>query len=57
MGNFYTDVICKDVRFNEPNRISDIGLLEPVTRQLVKVIITDAKAHSIEFILRWIVNI
>lgn len=32
MGNFYTDTIQYDKRFNSTERISDILLLEPVTR-------------------------
>jgi len=48
MSNFYTDVIKKDPRFNSPNRVSDLNLLEPVTRQLVEAIVADAKAKGIE---------
>jgi hypothetical protein len=48
MGNFYTDVIKKDARFKSPNRVDDINLLEPVTRQLVEAIIAAAKAKGIE---------
>lgn len=33
MGNFYTDTIQYDKRFNSTERISDILLLEPVTRK------------------------
>jgi hypothetical protein len=42
MGNFYTDVISKNSRFNSTNRIDDLALLEPVTRQLVLMIIQQA---------------
>jgi hypothetical protein len=39
MGNFYTDVIMKDGRFKNPNRVADVNLLEPTTRNLVNAII------------------
>jgi len=42
MGNFFTDVISKDSRFSSTNRIDDLALLEPVTRQLVLMIIQQA---------------
>lgn len=42
MGNFFTDVISKDSRFNSAKRIADPMLLEPVTRQLVQRIIDAA---------------
>jgi hypothetical protein len=42
MGNFYTDVICNDSRFDSTNRIDDLALLETVTRQLVLMIIQQA---------------
>ena len=45
MNNFYRDVISKDPRFNSTDRIADLNLLEPVTRQGVEAIIADAKAH------------
>jgi hypothetical protein len=51
MSNFYTDVILKDERFNITKRISDIMLLEPVTRQLVEAIIADAGAHGLELMV------
>jgi hypothetical protein len=43
MSNFYTDVISNDSRFNSTNRIDDLALLEPVTRQLVLTIIQQAE--------------
>jgi len=42
MGNFYTDVIQPDPQFNSTSRIADPALLEPVTRQLVMMIIEQA---------------
>jgi D-alanyl-D-alanine carboxypeptidase len=46
MANFYQDVIVNDPRFDSVNRIDDINLLEPVTRQAVQSIITDANAQG-----------
>lgn len=43
MGNFYTDVISADPRLTSTDRISDLALLEPVTRQAVQNIIADAE--------------
>jgi hypothetical protein len=40
MGNFYTDVVSKDARFQSTNRIADLALLEPKTRELVQSILT-----------------
>lgn len=48
--NFYTDTIAKDKRFHSTDRISDLGLLEPITRQAVINIIADAKAMGINLI-------
>jgi len=42
MGNFFTDVISKDSRFNSPQRVADPMLLERVTRQLVQQIVDTA---------------
>lgn len=44
MGNFYTDVIQKDPRFTSTSRISDLDLLEPVTRVAVQSFLADAEA-------------
>jgi hypothetical protein len=44
MGNFFTDVISNDSRFNSASRVADPLLLEPVTRQLVQQIV-DAAAN------------
>jgi hypothetical protein len=46
-GSFYTDVISKDSRFNSVQPIGTPDLLEPITRQLVQSIITDAAALGI----------
>ncbi|HVS90666.1 MAG TPA: M15 family metallopeptidase [Mucilaginibacter sp.] len=51
MANFYTDVIQADPRYNSPNRVADVALLEPVTHALVQKIITDAYAHGIELMV------
>lgn len=48
MGNFFTDVILNDPRSNSPNRISDMALLEPVTRQLVQQIVDTAQQMGIQ---------
>jgi hypothetical protein len=45
--SFYTDVIQKDRRFQSKDRIHDIELLEPVTRQKIQAIIDDARHMGI----------
>jgi D-alanyl-D-alanine carboxypeptidase len=47
MGNFYTDVISTDARFDSVSRVSDLALLEPVTRQLVQNIVAAAEQMGI----------
>jgi hypothetical protein len=47
MGNFYKEVIQKDLRFRSPSRVNDPNLLEPVTRRAVALIIAEAKAGGI----------
>jgi hypothetical protein len=42
MGNFYQDVIQNDPRFRSTKPVSDLALLEPVTRAAVQAIIADA---------------
>ncbi len=44
--SFYTEVIQNDPRFHSVNPISDIDLLEPVTRAAVLNIVNDAKAQG-----------
>jgi len=51
MGNFYTDVIKQDARFQSVNVVSDIALLEPATRALVLAIIADADAHGMKLMV------
>lgn len=42
--SFYSDVIEGDSRFNSSNRIADLNLLEPITRDAVHAILSDAAA-------------
>jgi hypothetical protein len=51
MENFYNAVIRQDRRFHSPSRINDPHLLEPVTRQAVVAIISEAKAAGIDMLL------
>jgi len=48
MGNFYTDTIMHDPRFNSLQPVSDMALLDPVMRGLVKQIMTDAATAGIK---------
>jgi len=48
MDSFFTDVISKDARFQSTDRVSDVDLLEPKTRQLVKAIIDAANQGGIQ---------
>jgi hypothetical protein len=48
MGNFYTDTIRNDPRFDSIDPIHDLALLEPVTRGKVQQIIADAAAQGIK---------
>ncbi|MGA7710602.1 MAG: M15 family metallopeptidase [Rhizomicrobium sp.] len=41
--SFYTEVIVPNPRFEDPNRVADVALLEPVTRQAVQAIIAQAE--------------
>lgn len=50
-GNFYTDVIAKDARFQSLDRISDPNLLAPTTRAQAQAIIDDAKHLGIDLIM------
>lgn len=47
MPNFYLDVIRDDSRFLSTHRISDLKLLEPVTRDSVLGIIADAEKMGV----------
>jgi D-alanyl-D-alanine carboxypeptidase len=51
MGNFYTDVIALDSRFDSANRVSDTTLLEPATRRLVVGVIAIARQMGIELMV------
>ena len=51
MGNFYTDVISRDARFNSMTRIADTSLLEPTTCQLVESIVSAAHQMGIELMI------
>jgi hypothetical protein len=51
MGNFYTDVISHDARFDSAARIGDASLLEPTTRQLVEGIVSAAHRMGIELMI------
>ena len=51
MGNFFTDVIEKDPRFNSTKRIADPALLEPTTRALVQQIIEAAEETGISLMI------
>jgi hypothetical protein len=51
MGNFYTDVIQKDPRFESSSRIDDLALLEPVARACVQQIIADAANAGIKLMV------
>jgi D-alanyl-D-alanine carboxypeptidase len=51
MGDFYTDVIQADSRFNSVDRVDDLALLEPLTRQLVLGIIEQAKDMGFEMMV------
>jgi hypothetical protein len=51
MGNFYTDVICQDARFDSVTRVGDACLLEPATRQLVEGILSAAAHMGIEVMI------
>ena len=50
-SNFYLDVISKDQRFKSVDRISDMALLEPRTRELVQAVVQDAKQLGIELMV------
>jgi len=51
VGNFYSDVICKDARFASVTRVSDPSLLEPSTRQLVERVVSTAQQMGIEVMI------
>ena len=51
MSDFYADVISADSRFESVTRVDDINLLEPITRQAVTNIISDARAMGIDLMV------
>jgi hypothetical protein len=51
VGNFYTDTIAKDPRFNSLKPVNDLALLEPVLRKLVRQIISDAAADGMKLMV------
>ena len=51
MSTFYTDVIAADARFNSVTRVDDVSLLEPITKQAVLNIISDADAMGIDLMI------
>lgn len=51
MGNFYTDVISQDARFDSVTRVGDASLLEPTMRQLVEGILSAAGQMGIEVMI------
>ena len=51
MGNFYTEVISPDPRFNSVTRIADASLLEPTMRQLVEGMVSAARQMGIEVMI------
>ena len=51
MGNFFTDVISRDARFDSVTRVGDPSLLEPATRQLVEGIVSAAGHIGIEVMI------
>jgi hypothetical protein len=51
MDNFYTNVISRDQRFSLAARVSDLSLLEPVTRERVQAVLVDARARGMEYLV------
>jgi hypothetical protein len=51
VGNFFTDVIQTDARFNTTLQIRDLALLEPATRAAAQAIIADAFAMGIDLMV------
>jgi hypothetical protein len=51
LGNFYTDTIVPDPRFNSLQPINDMALLEPVIRNLVRQIMVDAAAGGVKLMV------
>ncbi len=51
MGNFFSDVIQPDPRFDSTVRVADPLLLEPTTRQLVQQIVDAAAQMGIDLMI------
>jgi len=51
MASFYEDVIKNDPRIDSVKRVSDMALLEPVTRAAISNIVADAKALGIDLMV------
>jgi hypothetical protein len=51
MGNFYTEIIKKNSKFESTKRVADVALLEPITREIVKSIVDDASAHGLDLMV------
>ncbi len=49
--SFYTNTILLDERAHLTKAVNNLSLLEPVTRELVQTIITDAKAHGVDLMV------
>src|SRR5271155_4995330 len=50
-GNFYTDVISHDPRFDSVLRVGDPSLLEPMTRKLVESVVSASRQMGIELMV------
>lgn len=48
MGNFFTEVLAQSFAFHSTSRVSDLSLLEPITRKLVQQIVDAAAQMGIE---------
>jgi hypothetical protein len=51
VGNFYTDIISHDARFDSLIRVDDPALLEPITRGLVERLVSAAKHAGTELMI------
>lgn len=51
MSNFYEEIIQTDPRFQSTDPISDLSLLEPITRAAVEAIISEAAANGIDLMV------
>jgi hypothetical protein len=51
MGNFFADVIEKNPNFEGLDRVADLNLLEPITRQKVQSILEEALARGLKLMV------